>query len=217
MEAEAGLATSYARLWGALASLFGGGSGPSFHGSLKPRPDDQPWDEYHIHYGPNIAAALGLRDETCDFGACGPIVFNVKPAHWGTGSSCYFVFGNCGLSSYVLQLFVFAHALNGQQQKQPQKPRCNPWTRVAGLVEAADGYTTTSAMVDLAAIHFWAGVSVIAATCFTPEPGEPAACVGGSFAGSSMAVGGLALGSGAYLVGKNEMIPGIMKAITCEP
>jgi hypothetical protein len=37
---------------------------------LKPRPNAQPWDEYNIHYGPNIAGALGLPDAGCEFGAC---------------------------------------------------------------------------------------------------------------------------------------------------
>lgn len=45
---------------------------PSFQGSLKPRPNAQPWDEYHIHYGANIPGALGLPgDPGCEFGACG--------------------------------------------------------------------------------------------------------------------------------------------------
>ncbi len=54
--------------WKFFESLFGG---PSFHGSLKPRPNAQPWDEHNIMYGPNIAGALGLPDAGCDFGACG--------------------------------------------------------------------------------------------------------------------------------------------------
>lgn len=54
-----------------LKDLTGLFSGPSFHGSLKPRPNAQPWDEYNIHYGPNIAGALGLPDTTCEFGPCG--------------------------------------------------------------------------------------------------------------------------------------------------
>ena len=54
--------------WKFFESIFGG---PSFHGTLKPRPNAQPWDEYNIHYGPNIAGALGLPDAGCDFGACG--------------------------------------------------------------------------------------------------------------------------------------------------
>jgi RHS repeat-associated protein len=47
------------------------GTHPGFRGSLKPRPNAQPWDEYHIHYGPNIAAAFGLPDVSCEFGSCG--------------------------------------------------------------------------------------------------------------------------------------------------
>ncbi len=72
----AGAVMSEGAAWGAdlaclagLLNLFGGG--PSFHGSLKPRPNAQPWDEYHIHYGPDIAGALGLPDAGCEFGACG--------------------------------------------------------------------------------------------------------------------------------------------------
>lgn len=59
-------------------------SGSTFHGTLKPRPNAQPWDEYHIQYGPNIAAALGLPDQTCEFGACGSVVFNATPGQTST-------------------------------------------------------------------------------------------------------------------------------------
>ena len=44
---------------------------PKFTGTTSPRPNAQPWDEYHIHYGPNIAGALGLPSGGCEFGACG--------------------------------------------------------------------------------------------------------------------------------------------------
>jgi len=54
-----------------LGELLGWWGGPSFHGTLKPRPNSQPWDENHIHYGANIAGALGLPDAGCEFGACG--------------------------------------------------------------------------------------------------------------------------------------------------
>jgi RHS repeat-associated protein len=50
---------------------FSWGGHSHFHGSTKPRPNAQPWDEYHIHYGPNIAAAFGLPDVSCEFGVCG--------------------------------------------------------------------------------------------------------------------------------------------------
>jgi hypothetical protein len=43
-------------------SLFGG---PKFHGTLKPWPNAQPWDEYHMHYGADIADALGIPDAGC--------------------------------------------------------------------------------------------------------------------------------------------------------
>jgi RHS repeat-associated protein len=47
-------------------------SHPSLTDSTKPRPDAQPWDEYHIHYGANIAGALGLPTTGgCEFGSCG--------------------------------------------------------------------------------------------------------------------------------------------------
>ena len=66
----AGVAVTAIFDWKFFESLFGG---PSFHGSLKPRPNAQPWDEHNIMYGPNIAGALGLPDAGCDFGACGDI------------------------------------------------------------------------------------------------------------------------------------------------
>ena len=57
-------------LIGELEEIF---SHPTFHGSTSPRPNAQPWDEYHIHYGPNIAGALGLPSSGCEFGMCGDI------------------------------------------------------------------------------------------------------------------------------------------------
>jgi RHS repeat-associated protein len=61
---------------GLLSYLFGG-SGPSFHGTLKPRPGTgrQPWDDtFGIPYGGlqnGIGQALGLPSGGCEFGACG--------------------------------------------------------------------------------------------------------------------------------------------------
>ncbi len=76
---DGGLAVAGPAGWAALGFCAGEGifkllglfSHTQFHGSLKPRPNAQPWDEYNIMYGPNIAGALGLPDETCEFGACG--------------------------------------------------------------------------------------------------------------------------------------------------
>ena len=85
------------------------------------------------------------------------------------------------------------------------------------MLKAADGYVTTSAMVDLAGIHYALGGVIAGATCLTPEPAEPVACAAGIFSGGSLWAGGTALGYGAYVVAKEEMIPGIKQAITCEP
>jgi RHS repeat-associated protein len=60
-------ALDYTLFRGLLADIFA----HQFHGSLQPRPNAQPWDEHGIIYGPNIAGALGLPDESCEFGACG--------------------------------------------------------------------------------------------------------------------------------------------------
>lgn len=93
-----------------LVNFFEGLFGiPTFHGTLKPRPNDQPWDEYHIHYGPNIAAALGLPDETCDFGACGDIVFGAEPAQggWEIDKRPLKGLGALGQSAVVFHYFFY--------------------------------------------------------------------------------------------------------------
>jgi RHS repeat-associated protein len=87
------LANLLASIGQAIASLFGGG--PSFHGSLKPRPQgtgNPDWANADGSFGetlglpsdvnwkkinPGIAGALGLPDAGCEFGACdaGPSAF----------------------------------------------------------------------------------------------------------------------------------------------
>lgn len=80
----------------ALAGLFGFG-GPSFHGSLKPRPEgtgNPDWANADGSFGetlglpsdvnwskinPGIAGALGLPDAGCEFGACGNIGSTFMP------------------------------------------------------------------------------------------------------------------------------------------
>jgi len=57
---------------------------PKFTGTTSPRPNAQPWDEYHIHYGPNIAGALGLPSGGCEFGACGSSFSG--PGAWSSGA-----------------------------------------------------------------------------------------------------------------------------------
>ena len=90
-----------------LLGLFG--PGPSFHGSLKPRPNAQPWDEGNIIYGPNIAGALGLPDDTCEFGPCDPAIMNATGnSQIGSASATiqkikiYFAFGY-GLAQAALK------------------------------------------------------------------------------------------------------------------
>ncbi len=107
-------------------------------------------------------------------------------------------------------------APNNGTPQQPPKPPCNPSTRIAGMLKAADGLSTTLIMSNLAALHYAAGGFIIGVTCGTPEPGEPLACAAGIFGGGSLFAGGTALGYGAYKVATDEMIPGIKQAITCQ-
>jgi RHS repeat-associated protein len=53
-----------------IAGLF---SHPKFTGATRSRPNAHIWDEkqFPIHYGPNIAGALGLPSGGCEFGSCG--------------------------------------------------------------------------------------------------------------------------------------------------
>ena len=66
-----------------------------------------------------------------------------------------------------------------------------------------------------AVFHFKLAVTLVGITCFTPEPGEPAACIAGGVAGASLTAGGAVLGYGAYKAATDEMIPGIKQAVTC--
>ena len=88
---EAG-AGPYAAIPGALcvAQLLGGGwlfdhllgdifGHPKFHGSLKPRPSANPWDDkFGLPYpglGSAVNGAIGLpTGSSCEFGACGPAI-----------------------------------------------------------------------------------------------------------------------------------------------
>jgi len=85
------------------------------------------------------------------------------------------------------------------------------------MLKAADGTVTTLAMANLAALHYALAGALVGVTCFTPEPGEPVACIAGVAGGASLFGGGTALSYGAYKVATDELIPGIKQAITCEP
>jgi hypothetical protein len=71
-------------------------------------------------------------------------------------------------------------------------------------------------MANLAALHYIGAGALVGVTCFTPEPGEPAACAAGSYAALSLAGGGTVLSYGAYQAAKNEVIPGIEEAFNCD-
>ena len=90
----------------AIANLFSGG-GPSFHGSLHPRPTvgGPSWDG---NFGESlgistklpqmnlgIADALGLPNAGCDFGACGSSGDDFLNGHRHNTHGCNFIFGNC--------------------------------------------------------------------------------------------------------------------------
>lgn len=85
------------------------------------------------------------------------------------------------------------------------------------MVKAFDGFQVAGAAFTTAGIHFGAAVLLVGAGCLDPTPFEPATCIAGGFGGASLSAGGLVLGGlGAYAV-KDELIPGIKQAITCEP
>jgi len=91
---EGGLALSGPIGWVALAGCAGalidqllGLRGPKFHGSLKPRPSANPWnDKWGVPYGglgSSIGQAMGLPTGGCEFGACGPAEgFMRGPGPW---------------------------------------------------------------------------------------------------------------------------------------
>lgn len=122
----------------------------------------------------------------------------------------------CEYADFLANLYRVVAPNNGPIPQQPPKPPCNPSTRIAGMLKATDGLSTTLIMSNLAALHYAAGGFIIGVTCGTPEPGEPLACAAGIFGGGSLFAGGTALGYGAYKVATDEMIPGIKQAITCQ-
>jgi len=105
----------------------------------------------------------------------------------------------------------------GSNNAQPtKKPPCKASTRIAGALKAVDGAVNALAMADMGAVHYGLAIVVVAVTCGTPEPVEPVACGAGVFGGGVYAAGGTVLFRGAYNAAKNEMIPGIEQAVSCE-
>jgi hypothetical protein len=108
-----------AALVGGLEDLFSGG--PSFHGTLHPRPAGG-WDG---NFGESLGIptsipkgnwglgiALGLPSDACEFGACGGFGFQNTPVHgvWQYGHWC----GAGGMGTPINQVdnFCMLHDLN---------------------------------------------------------------------------------------------------------
>jgi len=64
---------------------------------------------------------------------------------------------------------------------QPQKPPCNPITRIGGVVKAFDGFQTSAAAFTLAGVHIGGAVILVGGGCLDPTPFEPATCIAGGF------------------------------------
>lgn len=82
---------------------------------------------------------------------------------------------------------------------QPQKKPCKATTRIGGVIKAADGYITASAMANLAALGYYGSFFIVGAMC-APEPGVFVTCPAGLFAGGSLAGSATVMGYGAYKV-----------------
>ena len=104
-----------------------------------------------------------------------------------------------------------------QQPQQPQKKPCSPGTRIAEGIKAASGLGDASISFGAAGIHFGAAFAAVSAGCLDPTPFEPATCIAGGVAAVDLTAGGTLLGSLAVYQVKDEVIPGIMQAFTCEP
>jgi RHS repeat-associated protein len=101
-----------------------------------------------------------------------------------------------------------------KKQPPPQKKPCKATTRIGGVIKAADGAVTATAMANLAALGYYGSFFIVGAAC-VPEPGVLVACPAGLFAGGSLAGSATVMTYGAYKVAKEEMIPGIKQAFTC--
>jgi hypothetical protein len=112
---------------------------------------------------------------------------------------------------------AFGIAPNNPTPQQPKKPPCNPATRIGGVVKAFDGFQTAGAAFTLAGVHVGAAVALVGGGCLDPTPFEPATCIAGGAGAISLAGGASVLSYLGYQTVKDELIPGIMQAITCEP
>jgi hypothetical protein len=111
-----------------LPPIFGGG-GSSSGPIMSQRPDGDPqnaqiWDEYHIHFGANIGAALGLPSTGgCEFGVCHSDVpvFDVAPNTGGKSAD----WSKLISLSDIWQLFKYNLRLAAALGTPPPTPPCS--------------------------------------------------------------------------------------------
>lgn len=132
----------------AIASLFGGG--PSFHGSLHPRPSGTGNPQWDGNFGESlgignqiptgrwgIAQALGLPDAGCEFGACGAGPMNATP-----GAAVYSAVPYINMQSWqqlLAHLYPWYWFNKGGSNIVPGTHYCGPggWGSTNGPVDAA--------------------------------------------------------------------------------
>jgi hypothetical protein len=85
------------------------------------------------------------------------------------------------------------------------------------VVKAFDGFQTAGAAFTTAGIHFGAAALLVSAGCLEPTPFEPLTCAAGGLGAASLSAGGGVLGYLGVQTVKDELIPGIKQAFTCEP
>ena len=101
--------------------------------------------------------------------------------------------------------------------QQPQKPKCDPLTRLGGAIKALSAAGDAAGSFNLAWVHVAAAGFLIGAGCLEPTPFEPATCVASGFGGVALLGGATVLTNlGTHQV-ENEVIPGIKQAVTCTP
>jgi hypothetical protein len=101
--------------------------------------------------------------------------------------------------------------------QQPQKPKCDPLTRLGAAIKALSAAGDAAGSFNLAWVHVAAAGFLIGAGCLEPTPFEPATCVASGFGGVALLGGATVLTNlGTHQV-ENEVIPGIKQAVTCTP
>ncbi len=101
--------------------------------------------------------------------------------------------------------------------QQPQKPKCDPLTRLGAAIKALSAAGDAAGSFNLAWVHVAAAGFLIGAGCLEPPPFEPATCLASSFGGVALRGGATVFTNlGTHQV-ENEVIPGIKQAVTCTP